>query len=244
MEGKRRRAELMSAHQTSAGKTLVANVERRAGVHFSVPKEGILGAAGSADGRKTRYSALSRPPTRAPRGAQPGAISSIRVSLGTFAKPGRLGRPSTLSRIRCWCRSASRAVISRMTKPATILFVEDDDAVRGVLAEALTAKGFRVLAAESGHHARDVLARDHVDVLFTDVVMPDLNGIELVKEARRTRPDLPVVMMTAYFSRAKEAAGLAKLLFKPLRPRSSQRSMRLDDAKPLTLDRLTPAAGR
>ena len=54
-------------------------------------------------------------------------------------------------------------------------------------------------------------------MLFTDVVMPDLNGIELAKEARNMRPALPVIMMTGYFSRAKEAETVGKLLFKPLR---------------------------
>jgi DNA-binding NtrC family response regulator len=100
----------------------------------------------------------------------------------------------------------------------TVLFVEDDEGVRESTAEILTAHGFRMLIAECAEDALPLLARERVDLLFADVVMPGLNGIELVKEAKRHHPGIKTMLMTAYYSRAAEAGELAdKLLFKPLR---------------------------
>jgi CheY-like chemotaxis protein len=99
----------------------------------------------------------------------------------------------------------------------TILFVEDDEGVRESTAEILALNGFRLLVAQSGHEAMRLFAQEHVDVLFADIVMPGLNGIELAKQARQLRPDLKVMFMTAYYSRAAEAKELGKLLFKPVR---------------------------
>ena len=107
------------------------------------------------------------------------------------------------------CRRVGRAL--------TILFVDDDQPVLAIIGEALSARGFHVLAADNGYEAMRLLAREHVDVLFTDVVMPDINGIELAKQAKVMRPDLKVMLETGYFSRAEEARSVGKLLFKPLR---------------------------
>ena len=104
-----------------------------------------------------------------------------------------------------------------MGQVLTVLFVEDDRQVRRVITEALAARGLRVLTAEDGYDALRLLAQEHVDVLFADIVMPDLDGVELVRQAKLLRPELHVLMATGYASKAKEAASLGKLLFKPLR---------------------------
>lgn len=54
-------------------------------------------------------------------------------------------------------------------------------------------------------------------MLFTDVVMPGVNGVTLAKQARARRPGLTNMFMTAYYSRAAEAAALGNLMFKPVR---------------------------
>jgi two-component system cell cycle response regulator CpdR len=99
----------------------------------------------------------------------------------------------------------------------TILFVDDDQPVLTVIAQALSAKGFRVLATDNGDDALRLVAEEHVDVLFTDVVMPDINGIELATRAKLLNPNLKIILETGYFSRAREASAVGKLLFKPLR---------------------------
>jgi DNA-binding NtrC family response regulator len=106
-----------------------------------------------------------------------------------------------------------------MAAPYTVLFVEDDVGVRESTSAILALHGIRLLVAENGYEALDILAREHVDVLFTDIVMPDLDGIELAKRALARQPDLKVLFMTAYYSRAAEAQRLGRLVFKPLRMR-------------------------
>lgn len=106
-----------------------------------------------------------------------------------------------------------------MADPYTILFVEDDRTVRESTAEILTAKGFRMLVAQDGYEALRLLAENDVHVLFTDVVMAGLDGIELARKSKLLKPDLKIMFMTGYYSRAGDATrlGMGKLLFKPLR---------------------------
>ena len=106
-----------------------------------------------------------------------------------------------------------------MAQRFTVLLVDDDDLVRDSLMGLLEAHGCRVLAATSGPEALRLLEQDHVDVLFTDIIMPDLDGIALAKEAKRLRPDLRVMFATGYYSKAAEAEALGTLLFKPIRDR-------------------------
>jgi DNA-binding NtrC family response regulator len=104
-----------------------------------------------------------------------------------------------------------------MGQALTVLFVDDDRQIRRVVAEALAARGFRVLTTDDGYEAMRLLAQEHVDVLFADLVMPEIDGVALVKQAKLLRPDLHVLMATGYASKAREAEVLGKLLYKPLR---------------------------
>jgi CheY-like chemotaxis protein len=99
----------------------------------------------------------------------------------------------------------------------TVLFVDDDPQVRESMVQLLSLKGFRVLSAESAFEGLRVLTQEHVDVLFSDLVMPGMSGIELAKKARRLRPDLNIMFATGYSARAPEADHLGKLFVKPLR---------------------------
>jgi two-component system, cell cycle response regulator CpdR len=104
-----------------------------------------------------------------------------------------------------------------MATPYIILFVEDDTPVRESTAQLLAARGFRLLVAKSAYEALQFIAEQHVDVLFTDIVMYGMDGIELARQARVRQPDLKIMFMTAYYSRATEAMQLGKLVFKPVR---------------------------
>jgi two-component system, cell cycle response regulator CpdR len=83
-----------------------------------------------------------------------------------------------------------------------------------------------VLAAPTGGEALHLLGEQRIDALFTDIVMPDINGIELTREARRLRPDLKVLFMTGYSALAGEAARLGPLLHKPVRPMQIESELR------------------
>ncbi len=89
------------------------------------------------------------------------------------------------------------------TGRGTVLLVEDEEAVRAFSARVLRNKGYNVLEARSGEVALEVL-RDHgdpIDLLITDVVMPQLDGPGLVREVRADRPELKVIYISGYTER-------------------------------------------
>ena len=88
---------------------------------------------------------------------------------------------------------------SRAIGSETILVVEDDEALRSYTIDILTELGYRVLSAGDAQSALQVLEKNQVDLLFTDVVMPGgMNGRELADEALRRRPKLKVLFTTGY----------------------------------------------
>lgn len=104
-----------------------------------------------------------------------------------------------------------------MAQAFTVLYVDDDHQVREIVTALLRAEGFRVLEASNAFEAMRLIASERVDVLFTDIVMPNRDGIELAKQAQQLRPDIRVIFATGYFSQARDAETLGKLLFKPMR---------------------------
>jgi CheY-like chemotaxis protein len=85
------------------------------------------------------------------------------------------------------------------TGSETILLVEDEDNVRRINAETLRDLGYRVLEADHATPALGLLdANPDISLLFTDIMMPDINGRKLADEACRRRPDLRVLFTTGY----------------------------------------------
>lgn len=89
---------------------------------------------------------------------------------------------------------------ARGDSPKVVLVVDDDPDVRETIVNMLEPAGFTVVDASSGRQALDILERDTtIDVLFTDVMMPGISGITLAKQALAIRPELRVVLTSAYF---------------------------------------------
>ena len=102
-----------------------------------------------------------------------------------------------------------------------VLVVDDDAAVRELLAKALTGAGYQVEVAVDGPSALVKLGEKAYDLMITDLKMPGLDGLSVIREARRTCPSLPVIVITGYSSEATaiEAIdlGVAGYLTKPFR---------------------------
>jgi CheY-like chemotaxis protein len=81
-----------------------------------------------------------------------------------------------------------------------ILVVEDDPDLRSYLGEILRSLDYRVVVASNSAEALGLLAKSgrHIDLLLTDIIMPGLNGRQLVEKARDQYPDLKVLYMTGY----------------------------------------------
>ena len=110
-------------------------------------------------------------------------------------------------------------VCRTMVSLLTILVVEDDSAVRDLVIRILSENGFGVLTANSAYDALAILRTRSVDLLFTDIIMPGIDGVELAKEARRLRPGLKVMFATGYAQVAhlRQAIHHGRVLYKPLR---------------------------
>ncbi|QJE74824.1 response regulator [Aerophototrophica crusticola] len=91
--------------------------------------------------------------------------------------------------------------VADLTGMGTILLVEDEDAVRVFGARALRNKGYHVLEAKSGESALEILKRQDgpvVDLIVTDVVMPQMDGPTMIRHVQEFRPDLKVIFISGY----------------------------------------------
>ncbi|MEQ9173245.1 MAG: PAS domain S-box protein [Alphaproteobacteria bacterium] len=108
-----------------------------------------------------------------------------------------------------------------LTGSGAILLVEDEDPVRMFAARALRNKGYEVHEAASGEAALSLLdgAAAQIDLLVTDIVMPNMDGASLIQEVRRRRPDLPAIGISGYaedaFRQKLAPDGLTHFLPKP-----------------------------
>ena len=104
--------------------------------------------------------------------------------------------------------------------PGALLIVDDDATVRESLGEALSEAGYDVRTAEDAARALAALATRAPDVVLTDVRMPGLDGLELLRLLRERSPGVQVILMTAYDDMPTVAAamrqGATDFLVKPL----------------------------
>ena len=102
-----------------------------------------------------------------------------------------------------------------MDKQERVLVVEDDGRVRQALFDLLTSWGYSVKTAENGVEGLEAIASFHPVVVLSDLQMPGLNGLELLKVARSSSPDILFLMLTGHGSIASavEATKLGALIF-------------------------------
>lgn len=99
-----------------------------------------------------------------------------------------------------------------------ILVAEDDDSMRQYLSRALERSGYEVIAVDRGTAALPILAEQSFDLLLTDIVMPEMDGIELAQHVASVAPQTRVMFITGFAAvtlRAGRVAPEAKILSKP-----------------------------
>jgi two-component system cell cycle sensor histidine kinase/response regulator CckA len=98
-------------------------------------------------------------------------------------------------------RAEKKKEITRdLTGTGRVLLVEDEDAVRNFAVRALSRQGYEVLEAGSGVEALEIMAREkgRVDIVVSDVIMPEMDGPTLLKELRKTNPGLKFIFVSGY----------------------------------------------
>ena len=112
---------------------------------------------------------------------------------------------------------------------ARILVAEDDKAVQSFVSRALAHRGHAVTAVDDGLQALEALHEAGFDLLITDNIMPELDGIALALKVARDRPNLPILMMTGYSAERQRAHNLEELICRVI-------------TKPFSLEQICKAA--
>ncbi len=110
---------------------------------------------------------------------------------------------------------------ARPKGPPTVLVVDDDDRIRSLLMDTLSALGYQARGAKNGEEALSLVESDSLDLVIADVRMPKMNGLSLLKNIKGRNPLLPVLIITGYnFTYTKDQAmesGADGFLAKPFR---------------------------
>jgi len=148
---------------------------------------------------------------------QAGGTAQIASRPGLGTAITLLLRRSTAEAVAADVRHEPQAVLAP-SPGATVLVVDDDDPVRALACEILELLGYRVLEAESGETALDLLETVRPDLMLLDYAMPGMSGAELAARARRRWPDVPIVFASGHADTAQVEAALggeAVILRKP-----------------------------
>ncbi len=116
---------------------------------------------------------------------------------------------------------------------AVILLLDDDEMLRGLLAEILQEEGHTVIQSENGFAAFDATSMGKIDLMITDLYMPRVDGLEAILNARKDRPDVPIIAMSAGGTYVKtdfltetKKLGVREVLHKPFHPKAFRETVR------------------
>jgi CheY-like chemotaxis protein len=137
--------------------------------------------------------------------SRPGKGTTAEILLPVADEPANVDEPT-------------QRVLVTAARRAAILLVDDEDLVRVGTSEMLADLGYKVVAANSGAEALRLLrSGEEFDMMITDYLMPGMNGVELVEEAKRLAPDMIVMLVTGYSTIAEGPGSSLPRLAKPFR---------------------------
>src|SRR3989304_3262827 len=178
--------------------------------------------------------------TRAPgKGAGLGLATVYGIVKQSGGHVELLSEPGGGTTIRMYLPAAAGAVMGLRSSAAgaprgteTVLLVEDDDGVRALVRRVLVMSGYKVLEARHGREALQISRRQEgaIRLMVTDMVMPQMSGLELANEVRQRRPRMKVLYISGYADEAIGGAGGAAactgFLHKPFTPGELARKVR------------------
>jgi CheY-like chemotaxis protein len=152
-------------------------------------------------------------------------------SGGALRVATRMGAGTTFSiylprgsELRPKTRYAAEPAPPRSVDFETVLVCDDDEGVRKLLLDVLEFRAYRILEGRNGRHALEVAERHRgpLHLLITDVVMPELGGVELATELRKLHPDLAVLYLSGYTEEPQQLSvplgARTRFLAKPFLP--------------------------
>jgi CheY-like chemotaxis protein len=141
-----------------------------------------------------------------------------------------------------------REVLGAGKGPGTLLVIDDDPAVRGFLRQILAGAGYVVVEAGDGKSGMSKIGPQRVELVITDLVMPEQEGLETLQRLRVERPNLPVIAISGAFGgsylKSARRLGATATLAKPIDPETLLRAVREALAPPGGAGPGNPAADR
>jgi two-component system cell cycle response regulator CpdR len=123
-----------------------------------------------------------------------------------------------LENVKGLAHTSSAGTRAGRTPMIRILLAEDDSVMREYLTRALERSGYAVSAVDRGTEAMPLIQSERFDLLLTDIVMPEMDGIELAQKAAEIAPDMRVMFITGFAAvtlRAGKSMPQARVLSKP-----------------------------
>lgn len=175
----------------------------------------------------------------------------VAAAGGGLSVQSELGVGTT---IRAFFPAAEQAVAAEATPPPavdvrsrgeTLLVVEDEPAVLQLVVRMLRRNGYSVIAAPTGTRALALAAEHDFDMLLTDVVMPEISGLELAERIRQLRPAASILFMSGYspdlFGGKRDMAEGITLLQKPFTEQALLEGIRTAMAVPREVSKIAPS---
>ena len=140
------------------------------------------------------------------------------VHDATLWRTKRGGKPTGLENLKGWAHRMTLSNSGAGVGMFRILLAEDDQVMREYLTRAIERAGYAVTAVDRGTAALPLIETEPFDLLLTDIVMPEMDGIELAQKASDIAPDMRVMFITGFAAvtlKAGQAMPQARVLSKP-----------------------------
>ncbi len=85
-----------------------------------------------------------------------------------------------------------------MKNSIKILLIDDEEMMRNLLSKILKREKYQIMTAKDGHEALEIIHSENIDIIISDMKMPQMNGFELLKNVKEEFPQIGVIIMTAY----------------------------------------------
>lgn len=134
-----------------------------------------------------------------------------RVCAGAKAAAGRAEPPAT----------EVRSKMEKQPGEVSVLYVDDESSTRELMARMLRWKGLAVKTAGDGRTALQMVAHHRPDIIVTDIMMPDMDGISMSREVRKISSEIPIIIVSAFLHEQYLAdlrnLGISHFIMKPVR---------------------------